>query len=94
MDASIYSDSSRSAHVLAVDDDPAIRQLVFDYLTGNDLRVTTVASGSELTAVLERDTIDLVLLDLRLQGEDGMQITRRLRGTVGDSHHDAHRPCR
>ena len=78
-DASIYFDSSRSAHVLAVDDDPAIRQLVFDYLTGNDLRVTTVASGSELTAVMERDTIDLVLLDLRLQGEDGMQITRRLR---------------
>ena len=78
-DASISFASTRSAHVLAVDDDPAVRQLVSDYLTENDLRVTAVASGPELTAVMERDTIDLVLLDLRLQGEDGMQIARRLR---------------
>lgn len=68
-----------SAHVLAVDDDPAIRQLVSDYLTENDLRVTAVASGKELQAVMARETIDLVVLDVRLQGEDGMQIARQLR---------------
>ncbi len=78
-DSSMHTASPPAPHVLAVDDDPAIRQLVSDYLTGNELRVTTVASGTELTAVMERDTIDLVLLDLRLQGEDGMQIARRLR---------------
>jgi DNA-binding response OmpR family regulator len=38
-----------------------------------------VASGTELHAVMSRETIDLVVLDLRLQGEDGMQIARRLR---------------
>jgi two-component system, OmpR family, response regulator len=66
-------------HVLALDDDPAIRQLVSDYLGENDIRVTAVASGKELDAVLAAETIDLVVLDLRLPGEDGMQIARRLR---------------
>jgi DNA-binding response OmpR family regulator len=66
-------------HVLALDDDPSIRALVSDYLTGNELRVTAVASGHELAAVMAREAIDLVVLDLRLQGEDGMQIARRLR---------------
>jgi two-component system, OmpR family, response regulator len=78
-DSSMQSDSALAPHVLAVDDDPTIRQLVSDYLRGNELRVTAVSSGSELNEVLERDTIDLVLLDLRLKGEDGMQIARRLR---------------
>ncbi len=68
-------------HVLALDDDPAIRQLVCDYLSENDLRVTAVANGKEFDATLARETIDLVVLDLRLQGEDGMQIARRLRET-------------
>ena len=66
-------------HVLALDDDASIRQLVCDYLVANDLRVTAVATGAELMAVMARDTIDLIVLDLRLQGEDGMQIARRLR---------------
>jgi DNA-binding response OmpR family regulator len=66
-------------HVLALDDDPSVRQLVSDYLGENELRVTAVATGKELDAVMARETIDLVVLDLRLQGEDGMQIARRLR---------------
>jgi two-component system, OmpR family, response regulator len=66
-------------HVLALDDDPSIRQLVCDYLGENELRVTAVATGKELDAVMASETIDLIVLDLRLQGEDGMQIARRLR---------------
>ena len=66
-------------HVLALDDDPSVRQLVSDYLAENELRVTAVASGAEFEQVLLRETIDLVVLDLRLQGEDGLQIARRLR---------------
>jgi two-component system, OmpR family, response regulator len=66
-------------HVLALDDDPAIRDLLTEYLGANELRVSTVASGAELAAVLARDTVDLLVLDVRLQGEDGMQIARRLR---------------
>jgi DNA-binding response OmpR family regulator len=66
-------------HVVALDDDPSIRQLVSDYLSENELRVTTVATGEELAATLAKETIDLVVLDLRLKGEDGMQIARSLR---------------
>jgi DNA-binding response OmpR family regulator len=66
-------------HVLALDDDPAIRQLVAEYLTANEMRVTAVASGRELAAVMAAETVDLVVLDLRLHGEDGMQIARKLR---------------
>jgi two-component system OmpR family response regulator len=67
-------------HVLAVDDDPSIRALLADYLGGNELRVTAVEGGREMDAVLARDVVDLVLLDVRLpNGEDGLQIARRLR---------------
>ncbi len=69
--------------MLAVDDDPALRQLVTDYLTENELRVTAVASGAECADVMARETIDLVILDRRLKGEDGMQIARRLREGSG-----------
>jgi DNA-binding response OmpR family regulator len=66
-------------HVLALDDDASVRQLLVDYLGENDLRVTAVANGRELSDVLARESIDVVVLDLRLPGEDGMQIARRLR---------------
>ncbi len=71
--------STLAPHVLAVDDDPAIRQLVFDYLVDNEMRVTAVASGAEVADVMAREVFDLVILDRRLKGEDGMQIARRLR---------------
>jgi DNA-binding response OmpR family regulator len=66
-------------HVLALDDDPAVRTLIGEYLRDNDLRTTTVASGAELAATLAREPVDLIVLDLKLPGEDGMQIARRLR---------------
>ena len=66
-------------HVVALDDDPAVRDLVASYLSEHDIRVSAVASGAELTSVMAGDTVDLVILDLRLQGEDGMQIARKLR---------------
>lgn len=68
-------------HVCALDDDASVRALVYDYLTDNELRVTAVASSAELDALMARETIDLIVLDLRLQGEDGLQIARRLRET-------------
>ncbi len=72
-----------TAHVLAVDDDPSVRQMIADYLTDNELRVTALASGREIAEVMQRGTIDLLVLDLRLPGEDGMQIARRLREESG-----------
>jgi DNA-binding response OmpR family regulator len=66
-------------HVLAVDDDPDLRKLVAQYLADNELRVTAVGSGAEMDEVLRREVIDCVVLDLRLPGEDGLAIARRLR---------------
>jgi two-component system, OmpR family, response regulator len=68
-----------SPHVLVVDDDPAVRQLVEEYLGQNDFRVSGCATGAELMQACGREVVDLVLLDLRLRGEDGMQLLRRLR---------------
>ena len=51
---------------LLVDDDPAVRQRLQDYLADNDLRVTTVASGREMLKTFDTEAIDLVLLDLGL----------------------------
>ena len=66
-------------HILAIDDDAAMRNLIASYLAENDLRVTTVASGAEMAAALATNAIDLVVLDLRLEGEDGLQLARQLR---------------
>jgi two-component system, OmpR family, response regulator len=66
-------------HVLVVDDDPMIRELVSDYLGKNELRVTAVADGRSMQEILTDQVVDLVVLDLKLRGEDGMALARRLR---------------
>jgi two-component system, OmpR family, response regulator len=66
-------------HVLVVDDDPSLRKLAIQYFAENELRVTAVATGGEMQDVLSENAIDLVVLDLRLAGEDGMQLARKLR---------------
>ncbi len=68
-----------SVHVLAIDDDPSVRQMIADYLSDNDIRVTAAGSGKEIAVVMARDTVDLLILDLKMPGEDGMQIARQLR---------------
>jgi two-component system OmpR family response regulator len=66
-------------HVLVVDDEFQIRDLLQEYFTANELRVSVTSSGKEMTGILVDHTIDLVVLDLRLAGEDGMAPVRRLR---------------
>lgn len=66
-------------HVLVVDDDAALRQLVSEYLGQNDFRVSEAAGGAQLMGAFRAQVVDLVLLDLRLPGEDGMQLLRALR---------------
>src|SRR5262245_62735711 len=70
---------SRAAHVLAVDDDPAMRNLIADYLGDQKMRVSVAADGSEMQRVLAEGGVDLVVLDLKLGNEDGLQIVRALR---------------
>src|SRR5579863_3124817 len=66
-------------HILVVDDDAQIRDLLREYLTQNELRVSVTSTGTEMLAILADHAIDLVVLDLRLAGEDGMALARKLR---------------
>lgn len=71
--------SNTAPHILVIDDDPSIRDLIHEYLCDHDMRVSVGASGDDLFATIDREAIDLVLLDLKLPGEDGMELARRLR---------------
>jgi two-component system OmpR family response regulator len=66
-------------HILIVDDDPQIRDLLQEYFTLKELRASAISSGKEMTEFLIDHSIDLVILDLRLAGEDGMVLARKLR---------------
>jgi two-component system OmpR family response regulator len=66
-------------HILVVDDDPQIRDLLQEYLAENELRVSVALNGGQMSQILADEAIDLVILDLRLAGEDGMTIARTLR---------------
>ena len=66
-------------HILVVDDDPLIRDLVNDYLKQNDLRVTAVADGRGMQAVLAEQVVDLIVLDLRLPHAPGVDLVRSIR---------------
>ena len=69
----------RHIHVLAVDDDPSIRRMIADYLGDNDIRVTGLESGLQIEQAMAGDFVDLLLLDLKLPGEDGMKIAQNIR---------------
>ena len=75
--------ATTAPHVLVVDDEADVRELVTEYLGKNDLRVSAAASGREMFELFDREAIDLVLLDLRMPGEDGMQLARALRERAG-----------
>ncbi len=68
-------------HILIVDDDAEIRDLLSRFLKKNNLRVDTAADGRAMMRQLERGRFDLVVLDLMLPGEDGLSLCRRIRAT-------------
>ena len=67
------------AHVVVVDDDPVLRGVVNEYLTQNDFRLSEAGGGKEMLAILRAQVVDLVILDLRLRGEDGITLLQQLR---------------
>ena len=66
-------------HILVVDDDREIRQMVADYLRKTGLRASEAADGREMRAVLDTHAIDLIVMDVMMPGEDGLTLTRNLR---------------
>jgi two-component system phosphate regulon response regulator OmpR len=65
--------------VLIVDDDPAIRHMLMDYLAAHGYEVAQAASGEAMRAELSRALPAVVLLDVALPGEDGLTLARYLR---------------
>lgn len=68
-------------HILIVDDDREIRELVSSYLKKNGLRVTVAADGRQMRAFLETDSVDLIVLDIMMPGDDGLVLCRELRAS-------------
>jgi DNA-binding response OmpR family regulator len=63
-------------HVLVVDDDSAMREMIAEYLAGEAFQVSAVADGSAMKRVLAEKPVDLVVLDVRLADEDGLELMR------------------
>ena len=73
------TNSNRTDKILVVDDDARIRDLLRRYLTQEGFEVMVAEDGKALNRILLRDTVDLIVLDLMMPGEDGLSICRRLR---------------
>lgn len=79
---------NRTPHILVVDDDREIRDLVSRFLIQHGLRVSTAADGREMTTALEGGAIDLIVLDVMMPGDDGLTLTRNLRANRQTPHRD------
>ena len=69
----------RADKVLVVDDDTRIRDLLRRYLTQQGFEVLLAEDGKAMARTLQRETIDLIVLDLMMPGEDGLTLCRKLR---------------
>ena len=72
---------SESPHILVVEDDREISRLVGRYLRENDCRVSFATDGREMDECLQSNRIDLIVMDVMLPGESGLNLCRRLRAT-------------
>ena len=68
-----------NGHILIVDDQREICDLVQEYLSGEGYRVSIAHDGAGMRRVIVQDPVDLVILDLMLPGEDGLTLARSLR---------------
>src|SRR5579871_2559511 len=72
-------DAREEAHLLVVDDDARLRDLLRRYLVESGFRVTVAADAAEARLRLESLAFDLLIIDVMMPGEDGFQLTESLR---------------
>jgi len=70
---------NHNSHILVVDDEPEICDLVRDYLTSEGYTVSSTYDGAGMRRIMAQDPVDLVILDLKLPDEDGLTLARWLR---------------
>jgi len=75
----MWTMSDVEPHLLVVDDDARLRELLRRYLTDSGFRVTGAASAREARARLASFAFDLIVLDVMMPGENGLDLTRALR---------------
>ncbi|MGB8276246.1 MAG: response regulator [Alphaproteobacteria bacterium] len=73
--------SAEMAHILVVDDDTRLRDLLRKYLSDGGFRVTTAANAADARLKLASLAFDLIVLDVMMPGESGLDLTRSLRNT-------------
>jgi two-component system OmpR family response regulator len=78
-DGSAAAERGRPTRVLVVEDDRTMRHVVVDYLREHNIRVTSASDRDEMIRACTADEPDLVILDLRLGQEDGLDLLRELR---------------
>jgi DNA-binding response OmpR family regulator len=74
---------TENGHILIVDDQQEICDVVQEYLTGEGYRVSAAHDGAGMRRSLAQGPVDLVILDLMLPGEDGLTLARSLRSESG-----------
>jgi two-component system OmpR family response regulator len=74
---------TENGHILIVDDQQEICDVVQEYLTGEGYRVSAAHDGAGMRRVMAQGHVDLVILDLMLPGEDGLTLARSLRSESG-----------
>jgi two-component system, OmpR family, phosphate regulon response regulator OmpR len=79
-------------HLLVVDDDARLRDLLRRYLSENGFRVTVAADANEARANLASFAFDLIVLDVMMPGESGLDLTGALRGPIGPTNGRSPRP--
>ena len=78
-DLSVRGDADRQVCVLVVEDDPALQRMILNYFTENNIRALVASGRAEMTHQLAGAEVNLVILDLRLGQEDGLDLLRQIR---------------
>jgi len=75
------SGGDRQATVLVVDDDPSLQTMIFDYFTDNNIQTLLASDRKDMLRQLGAQEVNIVILDLRLGLEDGLDVLRELRSS-------------
>jgi two-component system, OmpR family, phosphate regulon response regulator OmpR len=71
--------TSMGNKVLIIDDDEKLRKLLKEYLEGNGFKILTLADGSDVKKTLQKESPEIVILDIMLPGKDGLEVLKEIR---------------
>ena len=80
---------AEDCHILVVEDDPRLRERLARYLTGEGFRVTAAGDAAEARTQLRAINPDLMVLDVMMPGESGLDLTQSLRLESSAEHADS-----